>query len=144
MMELNWIQTLHLTFVAISCLAILLSLIFSSMYLIQQWQLKHKKNLVGFPIPSLERLDHYAIRSLIACFVCLSILLVTGIFLAHLVWNNDWMRDEKFIIAICTWVWVLLTLAFRFKLGFRGEKFFYSVFFSFVLLIASCVVAWMV
>lgn len=143
-MQLEWIQKLHLAFVGLSCFTIILSLIFSSLYLIQQRQLKHKKTIAILHMPSLEKSDHYAIGSLIACFACLSTLLVTGILLAHLVWHNDWIRDEKFIIAICTWIWVLLTLVFRFRFGFRGEKFFYSLFFGFILLVASCVVAWMV
>lgn len=144
-MKLGWIQNLHLMFVGIALVTIISSLIFSAGYLLQQWQIKHKKNLpiVG-RLPSLEALDHYVIRSLISGFFSVSILLISGILLAHLVWKKDWTQDEKFIVALSTWFWFLLTLTIRFKFGIRGEKFFYSILFGFFLLVASCTLAWMV
>ncbi|MCC7460576.1 MAG: cytochrome c biogenesis protein CcsA [Proteobacteria bacterium] len=142
---MSLIQKTHLIFVAISLLLVSLSLMFSVFYLTQQWQLKHKRMLPLFShLPSLERIDKYVVRFLILGAVSLSVLLVTGIYLAHLEWQSDWIQNEKFIAAIATWVWVLFTLFLRFRLGFRGEKFFYSILIGMFFLIASCTIAWMV
>jgi ABC-type uncharacterized transport system permease subunit len=144
-MNVHTIQHVHLFFVGVSLLAVVLSLLFSFFYLIQQSQLKHKKNFTLLSrLPSLETLDHYVIRCLMVGAVSLSVLLVTGIYLAHMEWHNDWIHDQKFIVAICTWVWVLFTLFLRFKMGIRGGKFFYSILVGLVFLVVSCLVAWMV
>lgn len=144
-MNLGWIEKLHLVFVFIALITVVLSLVFSFLYLIQQWQLKHKKNVsLGFRLPSLESLDRYVIRCLVLGSISLSVLLVSGILLAHLVWKNDWIRDQKFIVAMVTWVWFVFTLFLRFKLGMRGEKFFYSILIGLVFLVISCFLARMV
>lgn len=144
-MDMNIIQQTHLVFVAISLLTVFLALLFSIFYLLQQWQLKHKRMLPLFSsLPSLERIDKYVVRCLILGFASLSVLLVTGIYLAHKEWNSDWMQNDKFIAAIATWVWVLFTLFLRFRLGSRGEKFFYSILIGMLFLVASCTIAWMV
>jgi len=144
MIKPSSVEHFHLLFVLISLLTVVFSLVFSSLYLIQQWRLKAKKNLtIADHLPSLEALDQYVIRSLILGFVSLSILLFSGILLAHLVWKNDWIHDEKFIVAICTWLWFAITLVLRFRMGIRGDKFFYTIFVGFILLVASCMMAWM-
>jgi ABC-type uncharacterized transport system permease subunit len=144
-MDNRWIQYTHLFFVAISFLVVLLSLVFSISYLAQQWQLKHKRMLpILAHLPSLERLDRYVVRSLILGSVALSILLITGIYLAHSEWKRDWIHDQKFIVAIATWVWFQFTLLLRFRLGSRGESFFYSILVGMGFLIASSLIAWMV
>lgn len=139
------IQYSHLTFVGISLVLVLVSLLFSLFYLIQQWQLKHKKILPIFSkLPSLELLDRYVIQCLLLGSLSVAILLVTGIYLAHVEWKNDWTKDQKFIVAIATWVWFIFTIFLRFKLGIRGERFFYSILVGMGFLLASCLVAWMV
>lgn len=139
------IQNTHLVFVGISLLTVFLSLLFSSFYLIQQSQLKHKKIVLLFSkLPSLEALDRYVIRCLIFGAIAVSILLITGIYLAHVEWKNDWIQDRKFIVAIATWVWFIVTILLRFKLGFRGEKFFYSILVGMIFLVICCLLAWMV
>ncbi|MEZ4846460.1 MAG: cytochrome c biogenesis protein CcsA [Bdellovibrionota bacterium] len=139
------IQHIHLAFVAISLLLVFISLSFSLFYLVQQWQLKHKRMLPLFShLPSLERLDKYVVRCLILGAASLSILLVTGIYLAHIEWKSDWTQNKKFIVALATWIWFLFTLLLRFRLGYRGEKFFYSILVGLGFLIASCLMAWMV
>lgn len=144
-MNLLSLQQIHLVFVGISLFTVAGSLLFSFFYLIQQSQLKHKRMMLMFSrLPSLERLDKYVIRGLIVGSVSLLVLLITGVYLAHLEWRNDWIKDQKFIVAIATWIWVLFTLFLRFTLGVRGEKFFYSIFVGMLFLIASCLIAWMV
>jgi len=144
-MSNQWIQYTHLTFVGISLLLVFLSLLFSAFYLIQQWQLKHKKIMPVFSkLPSLELLDWYVIRCLVFGAFAVSVLLINGIYLAHLEWRNDWIRDQKFIVAIATWVWFIFTVLLRFRFGIRGERFFYFILIGMGFLIASCLVAWMV
>lgn len=144
-MSVYSIQHLHLFFVGLSLVTVFLSLMFSSFYLTQQWQLKHKKNFLIFSkLPSLEALDRYVVRCLILGAISMFVLVVTGIYLAHIEWNRDWLQDEKFIVAILTWVWSIFILMLRYKWGMRGEKFFYSILMGMLFLIASCLVAWVV
>jgi hypothetical protein len=89
-------------------------------------------------------LDRYVIKCLLFGSTSVAILLVTGVYLAHMEWKNDWIRDQKFMIAIATWFWFVFTIFLRFRLGIRGEKFFYSILIGMGFLIASCLVAWMV
>ena len=139
------IQNIHLAFVALSLVFVFMSLLFSLFYLVQQWQLKNKRILPIFArLSSLERLDKYVVRCLVLGSISLSILLVTGIYLAHTEWQKDWIHDGKFIVAIATWIWFLFTLFLRFRMGLRGEKFFYSILVGMGFLIASCLIAWMV
>lgn len=139
------IQHVHLFFVGISLVSIFASLTFASFYLIQQGQIKNKKNTLLFSrLPSLEALDRYVMRSLIIGSISMSVLVVTGIFLAHVEWHRDWMHDEKFILAVLTWAWSIFTLLLRFKLGLRGERFFYSILIGMLFLVASCLIAWVV
>lgn len=145
MTKISLIQQIHLFFVAVSLITVFFSLLFSFFYLIQQSQLKHRKSISMLSrLPSLERLDHYVIRCLVVGAVSLSVLLITGIYLAHSVWKNDWIHDQKFIVAIATWIWIAITLFLRFRLGVRGEKFFYSILIGMLFLLASCLIAWMV
>ena len=144
-MSNHWIQYCHLTFVGISFVLVFVCLLFSLFYLIQQWQLKHKKILPIFSeLPSLELLDRYVIRCLLLGSLSIAILLFTGIYLAHVEWKNDWTKDNKFIFAIATWVWFVITIFLRFKLGIRGERFFYSILIGMGFLLASSLVAWLV
>ncbi len=144
-MNSTLLQTIHFSFVVISLVSVLFSLLFSFFYLIQQSQLKHKQIIALFSkLPSLEKLDRYVIRGLIVGAISLFVLLVTGITLAHLEWKYQWYKEQKFIVAIFTWVWVLLTLFLRFQLGLRGKKFFYTILIGVLFLIASCLLAWMV
>lgn len=144
-MNSTLLQTIHFSFVVISLVSVLFSLLFSFFYLIQQSQLKHKQIIALFSkLPSLEKLDRYVIRGLIVGAISLFVLLVTGITLAHLEWKYQWYKEQKFIVAIFTWVWVLLTLFLRFQLGLRCKKFFYTILIGVLFLIASCLLAWMV
>lgn len=141
-MSIYTIQHLHLFFVALSLVSVFFSLLFSAFYLTQQWQLKNKKNIALFSkLPSLESLDRYVVRCLIVGSISMCVLVITGIYLAHIEWNRDWLQDEKFIVAILTWIWSIFTLVLRYKFGLRGEKFFYSILMSMLFLVASCLVA---
>jgi ABC-type uncharacterized transport system permease subunit len=140
------IKNIHLVFVAISILAAVLSMLFSALYLVQQWRLKKQKDQTGIRLPSLERLDRLVVYSMITGAVSLSVLLVTGVFLAHVVWKdmeilNNWTKESKFIIPTITWFWLVLILFMRFRLGMRGEKFFYSSLVGLLLLTITCLIS---
>ncbi|HLG21080.1 MAG TPA: cytochrome c biogenesis protein CcsA [Bdellovibrionota bacterium] len=116
------------------CVAFLASLI----YLIEKRELKAKKlGRIVAMLPPLESLDRLAVRSLVAGVFFLTLGIGTGIYLAHFVWAEDWVRDPKVLFSLVTWGWYLLLLAVRFSAGWKGGRFFALISIGFAFLVVT-------
>ena len=132
---LLWVHIAILTLgVGIFCLAVLGGIF----YLLQQQVLKKKQfNPLFLKIPPLEVLDRFVVRSLILGSFFLTCGMFTGIYLAHIYWEKNWVYDPRFILAIMTWGWYLLLLGLRYHYGWRGPKFFVLIVMGFLFLVTT-------
>lgn len=116
------------------CLAFLGGLVF----LIQQRELKSKKlGVLSSLLPSLEVVDRLVVQALVAGFVFLTAGIVSGIGLAHGLWSKEWFKDPKFISSSLTWIWYLVLLSVRYRLGWRGARFFFLIVIGFIFLLTT-------
>jgi ABC-type uncharacterized transport system permease subunit len=113
------------------CAAALASLL----YLLEHRKLKSKKfGRIFFWLPSLDVLDRWTIRALMAGFVFLTLGMLTGLYLAHLEWHGDWLQKPKFIFSLAVWLWYVVLFFVRKQAGLRGGRFFAFIAIGFVLL----------
>jgi len=70
-------------------------------------------------------------------FGLLTVGILSGIYMAHSVWESDWIRDPKVIFSLLTWAWYIILLAVRFAYGWRGTRFFVLIVIGFVFVMAT-------
>ncbi len=129
---------LHIAILVVGVLLFLFASLSSLIYLLAQRQLKSRKLEPWFRrLPPLETMDRWTVRALILGFVSLTIGIVSGIYLAHLVWPAAWIHDPKVICAVATWGWNVLILIVRYRRGWRGAKFFALILVGFLFLLLT-------
>ncbi len=128
--------SVHALVISLAISSIALGMMAGVLHFLESKALKQKKltKMISF-FPSLEVADRLTVRSVWFGFICLSIGLVTGVYLAHVFWKDAWYLDRKFLFALGTWFWHLSVLMVRKMYGYRGKRFLLLNSIGFVLII---------
>jgi len=113
----------HVTLAFLGNSVFALAFAVSLMYLLQEYQLKHKKmSVLQKRFPSLEALDRFNYVFLVWGFPFMTLGIITGSVLAGVQWGDYWSWDPRQITSAITWLLYGALLQGRITAGWRGRK----------------------
>ncbi|HWW98047.1 MAG TPA: cytochrome c biogenesis protein CcsA [Edaphobacter sp.] len=138
MIHTGWIF-LHVALLLAAYAALLLSLLASLLYLIQERRLKQKSpSLLWLPLleTPLEVLDQIALKALLFGFPCMTAGLLVGSLIAQTTVGASYFRDPKILLAFAMWLVYIAMIYIRRHAGLRGRRAVYLSSFVFFLILA--------
>ena len=134
MIHTGWIF-LHVALLLAAYAALLLSLLASLLYLVQERRLKQK--LPTLPsLPSLETTDQIALKALLFGLPCMTAGLLIGSLIAQATVGASYFRDPKILLAFAMWLVYVLMIYIRRHSGLRGRRAVYLSSFVFLVVLA--------
>ena len=131
----GWIF-LHVALLLAAYAALVISLVASLLYLIQERRLK--KKLPALPwLPPLETTDQIALKSLLFGLPCMTAGLLIGSLIAQATVGASYFRDPKILLAFAMWLAYIAMIYIRRSAGLRGRRAVYlsTIVFFFVLVV---------
>ena len=130
----RWIL-LHVVLLLAAYAALLLSLLASVLYFIQERRLKQKlPTLPG--LPPLETTDQIALKSLLFGLPCMTAGLLVGSLVAQVTVGASYFRDPKILLAFAMWLAYVAMIYIRRHSGLRGRRAVYLSSFVFLVVLA--------
>ena len=118
----TWL-VVHIALVLLGYAALLVTAVASLLYLLQERQLKRKKQIFLLEkLPPLGTLDSLISMSLGFGFVLLTIGVITGVTWAAIDTHGTGLADPRVSAAGITWLFCLLLVLMRLSAGWRGRK----------------------
>jgi len=130
----GWIF-LHVALLLAAYAALLLSLLASLLYLIQERRLKQKSPTLPW-LPPLETIDQIALKSLLFGLPCMTAGLLIGSLIAQATVGASYFRDPKILLAFAMWLVYIAMIHIRRIVGLRGRRAVYLSSFVFFLVLA--------
>ncbi|MBB5338413.1 cytochrome c biogenesis protein CcsA [Tunturiibacter gelidoferens] len=130
----GWIF-LHVALLLAAYAALLLSLLASLFYLVQERRLKQKSPTVSW-LPPLETTDQIAHKALIFGLPCMTAGLLIGSLIAQATVGATYFRDPKILLAFAMWLVYLAMIHIRRISGLRGRRAVYLSSFVFLIVLA--------
>ena len=130
----GWIF-LHVALLLAAYAALLLSLLASLLYLIQERRLKQKSPTLPW-LPPLETIDQIAQKTLLFGFPCMTAGLLIGSLIAQATVGASYFRDPKILLAFAMWLVYIAMIHIRRIAGLRGRRAVYLASFVFFLVLA--------
>jgi ABC-type uncharacterized transport system permease subunit len=130
----GWIF-LHVALLLAAYAALLLSLLASLLYLIQERRLKQKSPTLPW-LPPLETIDQIALKSLLFGLPCMTAGLLIGSLIAQATVGASYFRDPKILLAFAMWLVYIAMIHIRRIAGLRGRRAVYLSSFVFFLVLA--------
>ncbi len=112
--------------------ALSVSFVVSILYLIQDWNIRHRKELLSSFMGSLETLDRVNYISLTVGFPLLTLGIITGSIWAERAWGSYWSWDPKETWSLISWLVYAACIHQRVAIGWRGRKGAYLAIFGFL------------
>jgi ABC-type uncharacterized transport system permease subunit len=134
MTHTGWIF-LHVALLLAAYAALLLSLLASLLYLIQERRLKQKSPTLPW-LPPLETIDQIALKALLFGFPCMTAGLLIGSLIAQATVGASYFRDPKILLAFAMWLVYIAMIHIRRIAGLRGRRAVYLSSFVFFLVLA--------
>jgi ABC-type uncharacterized transport system permease subunit len=134
MSHTGWIF-LHVALLLAAYAALLLSLLASLLYLIQEQRLKQKSPTLPW-LPPLETIDQIALKALLFGFPCMTAGLLIGSLIAQATVGASYFRDPKILLAFAMWLVYIAMIHIRRIAGLRGRRAVYLSSFVFFLVLA--------
>jgi len=137
----GWWIFLHVALLLAAYAALVVSLLASLLYLIQERRLKRKSGWMGKPLSSLdtplETIDQIALRALLFGLPCMTASLLIGSVIAQLHYGAAYFRDPKILLTFAMWLAYVAMIFVRRISGLRGRRAVYlaSVVFFCVLFV---------
>jgi ABC-type uncharacterized transport system permease subunit len=129
----GWI-ILHIVTILAAYAALLVSLLASVLYLVQERRLKRKQTSIR-GLPPLETTDQIALKALLFGLPCMTISLFIGSMLAQETVGAVFFRDPKVVLSFVMWVAYCAMIFVRRHSGLRGRRAIYMAsFIVFVIL----------
>jgi ABC-type uncharacterized transport system permease subunit len=130
----GWIF-LHVALLLAAYAALVISLVASVLYLIQERRLKKKLPALSW-LPPLETTDQIALKSLLFGLPCMTAGLLIGSLIAQATVGASYFRDPKILLAFAMWLAYIAMIYIRRAAGLRGRRAVYlSTFVFFVVLV---------
>lgn len=121
-MRNGWIL-LHIALLLAAYTALILSLIASLLYLIQEHRIKNKRvGGVFSHLPSLDTIDQIAFKTLAIGFPCMTAGLLAGAWIAQESVGASYFADPKVLLSVGMWLLYLFLLYVRRHSGLRGRR----------------------
>jgi ABC-type uncharacterized transport system permease subunit len=129
---------LHIALLLTAYAALIVSLLASVLYLVQERRLKSKA-FADFRIklPPLETIDSIALKALLFGLPCMTAGLLVGSLLAQVTYGSTYFRDPKILLAFAMWLAYVGMIYIRRHSGLRGRRAVYLS--SFVFMFILCV-----
>ncbi len=132
----GWLM-LHIVLLLAAYVALLVSLIASLLYLIQERQLKLKRPPTKRALlPPLETLDQIAHNALRFGLPCMTAGLLIGSVIALQTTGPSFFADPKVLLSFAMWIAYVLMIFIRSRSGLRGRRAVYLSSFVFVVVLA--------
>jgi cytochrome c-type biogenesis protein CcsB len=111
------------TLAFLSYAAFALSFVAGVMYLIQNREIKLKRqSIFFFRLPSIETLDYLGYKLISVGFPLLTLGIITGALWANNAWGSYWSWDPKETWSLITWIIYASYLHARVIAGWSGRK----------------------
>jgi ABC-type uncharacterized transport system permease subunit len=130
LLRTSWIFA-HVTLIFLGYAALLLSLVASLLYLVQERRLKAKSPQL-WRMPPLETIDEIGYRSLLIGFPFMTLGLVAGSIVAAHDFGAEFFRDPKIVLSFLLWVVYMVLLYTRWNNGWRGRRAAYLATFALI------------
>lgn len=132
----GWIF-LHIALLLAAYAALLLSLLASVLYLIQERSLKSKHAATGTSwLPPLETTDQIALRALLFGLPCMTAGLLIGSLIAQQTIGPSYFLDPKVLLSFAMWLAYVGMIYIRRHSGLRGRRAIYLSGFVFLVVLA--------
>jgi ABC-type uncharacterized transport system permease subunit len=134
----GWIF-LHVALLLAAYAALVLSLLASLLYLIQERRLKQKSSTLPWLPPfetPLEVLDQIAQKALLFGLPCMTAGLLIGSLIAQVTVGASYFRDPKILLAFAMWLVYIGMIHIRRIAGLRGRRAVYLSSFVFFIVLA--------
>jgi len=132
----GWIF-LHIALLLAAYAALLLSLLASVLYLIQERNLKSKHATGGMSwLPPLETIDQIALRALLFGLPCMTAGLFIGLLIAQQTMGASYFLDPKVLLSFAMWLAYIGMIYIRKHAGLRGRRAIYLSGFVFLVVLA--------
>jgi ABC-type uncharacterized transport system permease subunit len=138
MIHTGWIF-LHVALLLAAYASLLLSLLASLLYLVQERRLKQKSPTLPWLPPletPLEVLDQIALKALLFGLPCMTAGLLIGSLIAQATVGASYFRDPKILLAFAMWLVYIAMIHIRRIAGLRGRRAVYLSSFVFFLVLA--------
>jgi len=130
----GWIF-LHVALLLAAYAALLLSLLASLLYLIQERRLKQKSPTLTW-LPPLETTDQIALKALLFGLPCMTAGLLIGSLIAQVTVGASYFRAPKILLAFAMWLVYIAMIHIRRIAGLRGRRAVYLSSFVFFVVLA--------
>ncbi|MBS1822922.1 MAG: cytochrome c biogenesis protein CcsA [Acidobacteria bacterium] len=131
----GWIF-LHITLLLAAYAALLLSLLASVLYLIQERNLKSKYSAMNASwLPPLETTDQIALKSLLFGLPCMTAGLLIGSLIAQQTYGPSYFLDTKVLLSFAMWLAYVAMIFIRRHSGLRGRRAIYLSAFVFLVVL---------
>ena len=128
---------LHVALLLAAYAALLISLIASVLYLIQERRLKQKRTTQARSwLPPLETTDQIALKSLLFGLPCMTAGLLIGSVVALETIGPSFFADPKVLLSLAMWVVYVAMIFIRRHSGLRGRRAVYLSGFVFLIVLA--------
>jgi ABC-type uncharacterized transport system permease subunit len=128
---------LHVALLLAAYAALLISLIASVLYLIQERRLKQKRTSQARSwLPPLETTDQIALKSLLFGLPCMTAGLLIGSVVALETIGPAFFADPKVLLSLAMWVVYIAMIYIRRHSGLRGRRAVYLSGFVFLIVLA--------
>lgn len=132
----GWIF-LHIALLLAAYAALLLSLLASVLYLIQERNLKSKHSAASTAwLPPLETTDQIALKSLLFGLPCMTAGLLIGSMIAQQTIGPSYFLDPKVLLSFAMWLAYVGMIYIRRHSGLRGRRAVYLSGFVFLVVLA--------
>jgi ABC-type uncharacterized transport system permease subunit len=134
--QTGWIF-LHIALLLAAYAGLLLSLLASILYLVQERTLKSKQTSAGASwLPPLETTDQIALRSLLFGLPCMTAGLLIGSLIAQQTIGPSYFLDPKVLLSFAMWIAYVGMIYIRRHSGLRGRRAIYLSGFVFLVVLA--------
>ena len=131
----NWIF-LHVALLLAGYAALILSLLTSLLYLIQERRLKSKSQAAArIKLPPLETIDQIALNSLLFGLPCMTAGLLIGSAVAAVTVGPAFFLDYKVLLSFAMWIAYVAMIHVRRISGLRGRRAVYLSSFVFLVVL---------
>jgi ABC-type uncharacterized transport system permease subunit len=128
---------LHVSLLLAAYAALLISLIASVLYLVQERRLKQKRTTPARSwLPPLETTDQIALKSLLFGLPCMTAGLLIGSVVALETIGPAFFADPKVLLSLAMWVVYVVMIYIRRHSGLRGRRAVYLSGFVFLIVLA--------
>lgn len=135
----TWLS-LHIPMLCLSYLLLLAAAGVGLVFIVQERRIKrHQTEAVASRLPSLDAMELFIYRMILASFPLLTLGLLLGICWAYRSRGRFWEWDSTETFSLATWIIYALYLALRWGIGWRGRRSAYLALAGFGIILITLV-----